>query len=113
MNSPTSISPDLDAIARNLIALDLAHISPEESAAYEHELSAIAALNDALETAASVLCTADPPECWHRLYPMLSDAAALLSSQLAPLLDTNAERSFPITERPVARPLALAAHPPH
>ena len=33
---------DLDAIARNLIALDLAHLTPEESAAYEHELSAIA-----------------------------------------------------------------------
>jgi hypothetical protein len=105
--------PDLDAIARNLIALDLAHITPEESAAYEHELSAIASLNEALETATSVLRTADPPECWHRLYPMLSDAAALLSSQLAPLLDTNAERSFPLTELPVERPLALAAHPPH
>jgi hypothetical protein len=108
-----SLLPDLDAIARNLIALDLAHITPEESAAYEHELSAIASLNEALETAASVLRTADPPECWHRLYPLLSDAAALLLSQLAPLLDTNAERSFQITERPVERPLALAAHPPH
>jgi hypothetical protein len=113
-------TPDLDAIARNLIALDLAHVSPEESTAYEHELSAIplegfaiAALNEALETAASVLRTADPPECWQRLYPLLSDAAALLSSQLAPLLDLNAERSFQITERPIERPLALAAHPPH
>jgi hypothetical protein len=107
-----SLLPDLDAIARNLIALDLAHLSPEESTAYEHELSAIASLNDALETAALVLRTADPPECWHHLYPVLSDAAALLSSQLAPLLDTNAERSFPITERPVERPLALTAQPP-
>jgi hypothetical protein len=107
-----ALTPDLDAIARNLIALDLAHISPEESTAYEHELSAIASLNEALETAASVLRTADPPECWQRLYPPLSDAAALLSSQLAPLLDLNAERSFPITERPIERPLALAAHPP-
>jgi hypothetical protein len=108
-----SLPPDLDAITRNLIALDLAHLTPEESTAYEHELSAIAALNEALETASLVLHTADPPECWHRLYPMLSDAAALLSSQLAPLLDLNAERSFHITERPVERPLALAAHPPH
>jgi hypothetical protein len=105
-------TPDLDEIARNLIALDLAHITPEESAAYEHELSAIAALNEALEATTSVLRTADPPECWHRLYPLLSDAAALLSSQLAPLLDLNAERSFQITERPVERPLALTAHPP-
>jgi hypothetical protein len=111
-------SPDLDAIARNLIALDLAHLTPEESAAYEHELSAIASLNEALETAAHVLETADPPdELWQRLYPMLSDTAALLGSQLVPLLDLNAECSFPITERPVERPverpLALAAHPPH
>lgn len=106
-------SPDLFAIARNLIALDLAHLTPEESIAYEHELSAIASLNEALETAASVLRTADPPQCWHRLYPMLSDAAALLSSQLAPLLDLNAERNFQITERPIERPLALSAHPPH
>ena len=37
-----SSPPDLDAIARNLIALDLAHLSPEEAATYEHELSAIA-----------------------------------------------------------------------
>jgi hypothetical protein len=111
MNNPRL--PDLDAIARNLTALDLAFLTPEESAAYEHELSAIASLNEALETTASVLHSADPPECWQRLYPMLSDAAALLSSQLAPLLDLNVERSFEITERPVERPLALAAHPPH
>jgi hypothetical protein len=32
---------DIGAIARNLIVLDLAHISPEECADYEHELSAI------------------------------------------------------------------------
>ena len=103
---------DLDAIARNLAYLDLAHLTPEESTAYEHELSAIASLNEALEIATQVLHTADPPPMWHQLYPMISDAAALLSSQLAPLLDTNAERSFPITERPVERPLALAAHTP-
>jgi hypothetical protein len=109
-----ALTPDLDAIARNLVALDLAHLTPEESTAYEHELSAIASLNEALETAAHVLETVDdPPECWHRLSPMLCDAAALLSSQLAPLLDLNAERSFQLTERPVERPLALAAHPPH
>jgi hypothetical protein len=35
--------PDLGVVARNLIALNLAHINPEESAAYEHELSALAA----------------------------------------------------------------------
>jgi hypothetical protein len=103
--------PDLDAIARNLTALDLAFLTPKESADYEHELSAIASLNEALEIATTVLHTADPPDCWQRLYPLLSDAAALLSSQLAPLLDLNAERSFPLTEHPVERPLALAAHP--
>lgn len=101
--------PDLDTIARNLIALDLAHISPEESAAYEHELSAITSLNEALETADEAL-KGNHPQFWHRLYPMLSDAATLLSSQLAPLLDLNAERSFPISECPIERPLALTAH---
>ena len=107
-----SIPPDLDAIARNLIALDLAHLSPEEAATYEHELSAIASLNEALETATQALRTADPPSMWHQLYPLLSDAAALLTSQLAPLLSTNAERSFPITERPIERPLALTTRTP-
>ena len=109
MDVHTSSQHDLDAIARNLIALDLAHISPEESAAYEHELSAIASLNEALETATEAL-QGNRPQFWQRLYPILSDAAALLLSQLAPLLDLNAERSFPITDRPVERPLALATH---
>ena len=104
----SSNQSDLDAIARNLTALDLAHLTPEECADYEHELSAIASLNEALETATEAL-KGNSPEFWHRLYPMLSDAAALLSSQLAPLLDRNAERSFSITDRPVERPLALAA----
>jgi hypothetical protein len=113
MNVHPSGQPDLDAIARNLTALDLAYLIPEESTAYEHELSAIASLNEALETATSVLRTADPPEYWHRLYSLLSDAAALLSSQLAPLLDLNVERSFQLTEHPVERPLVLAARPPH
>ena len=108
MTTTQSLLPDLDAITRNLIALDLAHLSPEEAVAYEHELSAIASLNDALETATEAL-KGSHPQFWQQLYPMLSDAAALLSSQLAPLLDTNAERSFPITERPVERPLALPA----
>lgn len=103
---------DLDAIARNLIALDLAHLTPEEATTYEHELSAIISLNEALETTTQALRTTDPPPMWHQLYPLLSDAAALLSSQLAPLLDTNAERSFPITDQPVERPLALANHAP-
>ncbi|MGB3294765.1 MAG: hypothetical protein WBB01_17410 [Phormidesmis sp.] len=102
--------PDLDAIARNLTYLDLAHLTPEEATAYEHELSVIASLNEALETASTVLRIADPPECWQRLYQMLSDATALLSSQLAPLLDLNAERSFSISERPVERPLAITTH---
>ena len=105
-------TPDLDAIARNLIALDLAHLTPEESAAYEHELSVIAALNESLKTATEAL-QGSQPQFWQQLYPILSDAAALLSSQLAPLLDLNAERSFPITERPVERPLALAAQTRH
>ena len=104
-----ALTPDLDAIARNLSYLDLAHLTPEESTAYEHELSAIASLNEALETATEAL-QGDNSQFWQQLYPMLSDAAALLSSQLAPLLDLNAERSFPITDRPVERPLALAAH---
>ena len=111
MSSQDLHQPDLDAIARNLTALDLAHLTPEEAADYEQELSAIASLNEALDITADVLCTAHPPDCWQRLLPMLSDAAALLTSQLAPLLDTNAERSFSISERPVERPLALAAHP--
>jgi hypothetical protein len=104
-----SRSPDLDAIARNLIALDLASLTPEESAPYEHELSAIASINEALETAAHVLETADSPELWQRLYPMLSDAAALLLCQLAPLLDLNAERDFDLqlTPTPAVLPLAL------
>lgn len=106
LNQP---SADLDGIARNLTALDLAHLSPEECADYEHELSAIASLNEALESAATALSSSHSPQFWQRLYPLLSDAAALLSSQLAPLLDRNAERSFPLTDRPVERPLALAA----
>ena len=108
MDVHTSIQHDLDAIARNLIALDLAHLTPEESAAYEHELSAIASLNEALETATEAL-QGNQSQLWQKLTPMLSDAAALLSSQLAPLLDLNAERSFPVTERPVEKPLALTA----
>ena len=109
MQSNFHSPPNLDAIARNLIALDLAHLTPEESTAYEHELSAIASLNDALETATEAL-QGNQTQFWQQLYPILSDAAALLSSQLAPLLDLNAERSFPVTERPVERPLVLAAH---
>ena len=101
-------APDLDRIARNLTYLDLAPLTPEESTAFEHELSAIASLNEALETTTEAL-KGQNPEFWQRLYPMLSDAAALLSSQLAPLLDRNGERSFPMTEQAVEKPLALAA----
>ena len=103
-------SPDLDAITRNLIALDLAHLTSEEAVDYELELSAIASLNEALEITAAALKMPSHPKVWPQLYPILSDAAALLSSQLAPLLDLNAERSndlrFP--ETPVERPLAFA-----
>ncbi|MEO0644681.1 MAG: hypothetical protein AAFZ17_00785 [Cyanobacteria bacterium J06650_10] len=108
MQSNINELPDLDAIARNLIALDLAHLSPEESAQYEHELSVLAALNEALEASTTALKTADPPEFWRQLYPRLSDVAALVSSQTAPLLDLNAERSFELSERQVSRPLALS-----
>ena len=55
MNVHSLNQPDLDAIARNLSYLDLAHLTPEESTAYEHELSAIASLNEALETATEAL----------------------------------------------------------
>ena len=107
-----SLPPDLDAIARNLSYLDLAHLTPEESTAYEHEMSALASLNEALETTTEALKSQNL-QLWQQLYPLLSDAAALLSSQLAPLLDLNAERSFPVTERPVEKPLALSAHSYH
>mgnify|MGYP001792349446 CR=1 FL=1 len=107
---PFKSPPDLDAIARNLIALDLAHLTPEEAADYELELSAIASLNEALEISAAALKMPNHPKVWPQLYSILSDAAALLSSQLAPLLDLNAERStdlqFP--ETPVECPLAFA-----
>ena len=111
MQSSFHFQQDLDAIARNLIALDLAHITPEESTDYALELSAIASLNEALEIAATAIESSTRLQLWQRLHPMLSDSAALLSSQLAPLLDLNAERSFPTEERPVERPLALAAYP--
>ena len=111
MNCQTT--PDLDAIARNLIALDLAHITPEESADYALELSAIASLNEALEIATTALESSIHPQLWQRLYPMLSDSAALISSQLSPLLNLNAERSFPVTEQPIERPLALVARSYH
>ncbi|MEO1396457.1 MAG: hypothetical protein AAFV90_26510 [Cyanobacteria bacterium J06634_5] len=111
MNFHNSDQPDLDAITRNLIALDIARISPEEATAYEHELSVIAALNDALETTALALQLDESPRLWQRLQPMLSDAAALLSSQIAPLLDLNAERHFEISEHPTRPPLALTSSP--
>ncbi|MGD1863162.1 MAG: hypothetical protein ACFB0D_01275 [Phormidesmis sp.] len=103
-------APDLDRIARNLTYLDLAHVTPEESTAYEHELSAIASVNEALETTTEALKGSPHPQLWQQLHPMLSDAAALLSSQIAPLLDLNAERSFPMSEQAVEKPLALASH---
>lgn len=45
MDSPTAHQPDLDRIARNLAALDLAHVTPEESIDYELELSALALID--------------------------------------------------------------------
>ena len=53
MDVHTSSPPDLDAIARNLSYLDLAHLTPEESTVYEHELSAIASNCATLSPAAS------------------------------------------------------------
>ena len=111
--APISSNPDLDAIARNLIALDLAHLSPKEAAPYEHELSVIAALNEALESANQALTRTESSDFWQRLHPMLSDAAALLSSRLALLLDLNAERHTKISEAASRPPLALTAHLSH
>jgi hypothetical protein len=48
MQTTSSETPDLNEIARNLIALDLAFLTPEECASCEHELSAIAPLNETL-----------------------------------------------------------------
>ena len=98
--------PDLDAIARNLSYLDLAHLTPEESTAHEHELSVLASLNDALETATAAL-QGNNPQFWQQLHPLLSDAAALLSSQLAPLLDPQRRTQLPhnrTAHRKAARP---------
>ena len=100
---------DLDAITRNLIALDLAHIDPEEAPSYEHELSVIASLNEALETIGEALNRTDSPHLWQRLQPLLSDAAALLASQIAPLLALNAERH----EDMATAPIALTTHSPN
>ena len=100
--------PDLDAITRNLIALDLAHLNPEDAAQYEYELSVLAALNEALETSATASKTADPSDFWWQLHPLLSEVVALVSSQIAPLLDLDAERSFEISDRPTSQPLAIA-----
>lgn len=108
--------PDLDAIARNLAYLDLAHLNPEESAQYERELSVLAALNEALESSAATLKTSEPPdEFWQQLHVLLSDAAALVSSQIAPLLDLNAERSYEPSDclAPQPQRLTLAASQPH
>ena len=106
------MSPDLDVIARNLAAIDIAHLTPEEAADYELELSAIASLNEVLEITAAALKMPNHPKIWPQLHPILSDAAALLCSQLAPLLDLNAERStdFQLSEMPAKRSLAFANH---
>ncbi|PZO10716.1 MAG: hypothetical protein DCF25_20345 [Leptolyngbya foveolarum] len=80
MHNDYKALPDLDAIARNLIALDLAHLTPEESTAYEQELSAIASINEALEITVEAL-KGHSPQFWQRLHPLLSDAAALLRTR--------------------------------
>ncbi|MFK8184531.1 MAG: hypothetical protein AB8B99_14250 [Phormidesmis sp.] len=109
MNIPTT---DLDAIARNLIALDLAHLSPEEAAPYEHELSIITALNDAIETATHALTITESSDFWQRLHPILSNAAALLTSQTAPLITLNAERHLETTGQTLKpSPTPITAHP--
>lgn len=107
MQSNFNEPPDIDAITRNLVALDLAHLSPEESIQYEHELSVLAALNEALEAAEIALKTADPLDFWQQLHLRLSDTAALVGSQIAPLLSLNAERSFELSDPPAPKPLAL------
>ena len=53
---------DLDAITRNLTALDLAHLTPEEAADYELELSAIASLNKVLEISTAALKMPNHPQ---------------------------------------------------
>ena len=110
--SKSCLSVDQDAIVRNLIYLELGYITLEEATQYEHELSAISALNEAIETIGTALRTADPPAHWHQLYPVVSDAAALLSSQIAPLIDLNAEREaeYQSEEAPTATPLAIASY---
>lgn len=84
---------DLDAIARNLTYLDLAHLSPAEATDYEHELSAIAALNDALETAVLALSvhlprspTALHPRNCHQPFASDSASTAHQPSSIAPFL---------------------------
>ena len=85
------------------------YLSPEEAATYEHELSTIAALNDALESTDHALKLTESSDFWQRLHPIISDAAALLASQIAPILDLNAERHLEMSEAASQPPLALAA----
>ena len=101
-------SSDIDAIARNLIALDLAYLSPEEAVPYEHELSVIAALHEALESTNHALTLTESSDFWQQLQPMLSDAAAPLSSQLAPIFNLNAERHTAMSVAPTEPQLVLA-----
>ena len=86
-------SPDLDAITRNLIALDLDYIDPKEASPVATELSALAGLNEVLEISAEACHTAKADDVWQRVHTSLSDTTALLSSRLAPLLDLNGERA--------------------
>lgn len=102
----TSQPPDQDAIARNLVYLDLGHIEITEAIPHEHALSVIAALNEALEATRAALHTSDPSDFWHQLFPTLSDASALLHSEIAPLIDLNAERAAE-EQSPTPVPLSL------
>ncbi|MEM9906905.1 MAG: hypothetical protein AAF921_17945 [Cyanobacteria bacterium P01_D01_bin.44] len=90
---PNQSIPDLDAIACNLIALDLAYIGPQESSCWEAELSALVGLNEVIEVCAEACRSPEVAEFWQRVHITLSDTAALLSSRLALLIDLNGERA--------------------
>ncbi|MEM9906625.1 MAG: hypothetical protein AAF921_16530 [Cyanobacteria bacterium P01_D01_bin.44] len=89
---PYESIPDLDAITRNLIALDLAYVGPKEASIWEAELSALAGLNEIIEICTEACRNPEAAKFWQQVHTSLSDTAALLSSRLAPLLDLNGER---------------------
>ncbi|MEL7071666.1 MAG: hypothetical protein AAGN15_23865 [Cyanobacteria bacterium J06581_3] len=105
------LKPDLDAIARNLIYLNLGHLTLEEAINFEHELSVIASLNEAIEITTTALHSPQP-DLWQKVFPLLSDAAALLSSHIAPLIALNAERAedFQLCEQAEEKAVAFSCH---